>query len=58
MAEQQQLLDGPTFIAKCLAQQQIQYIFGIVGVPITPIAVAAQKEGIKFFGFRYFLLLH
>jgi 2-hydroxyacyl-CoA lyase 1 len=45
-------MDGPTFIAKTLKQQGIEIIFGIVGVPITPIAEAAQKEGIKFYGFR------
>lgn len=45
-------MDGPTFIAKALKQQGIEYIFGIVGVPVTPVAEAAQKEGIKFYGFR------
>lgn len=46
-------VDGPTFIAKTLKQQGIEIIFGIVGVPITPIAEAAQREGIKFYGFRF-----
>ncbi|MGE5595551.1 MAG: thiamine pyrophosphate-binding protein, partial [Hyphomicrobiales bacterium] len=45
-------IDGATIIARSLKQQGIEYMFGIIGVPVVPIAYAAQKEGIKFFGFR------
>lgn len=43
---------GAQIIAKALKQQGVEYMFGIVGIPVIPIAAAAQREGIKFFGFR------
>uniref|UniRef100_A0A8D2LF80 2-hydroxyacyl-CoA lyase 1 n=1 Tax=Varanus komodoensis TaxID=61221 RepID=A0A8D2LF80_VARKO len=32
--------------------QNIQYMFGIVGIPVTELAIAAQASGIKFIGMR------
>src|SRR5438105_5625022 len=46
-------VDGATLIARSLKQQGIEYMFGIVGVPVVPIAFAAQREGIKYFGMRH-----
>ncbi|KAA0239254.1 oxalyl-CoA decarboxylase [bacterium] len=45
-------IDGATIIARSLKQQGVEYMFGVVGVPVIPIAFAAQREGIKYFGFR------
>eukprot|EP01111_Echinosteliopsis_oligospora_P017180 TRINITY_DN7365_c0_g1_i1.p1 TRINITY_DN7365_c0_g1~~TRINITY_DN7365_c0_g1_i1.p1 ORF type:complete len:552 (+),score=172.41 TRINITY_DN7365_c0_g1_i1:97-1752(+) len=45
-------MEGAEYIAKCLKQQGVKDIFGIVGVPITPIADACQSLGIHFYGFR------
>ncbi|HLZ72072.1 MAG TPA: oxalyl-CoA decarboxylase [Dehalococcoidia bacterium] len=45
-------IDGATLIARELKKQGVQYMFGIVGIPVVPIAFAAQREGIKFFGMR------
>ena len=45
-------IDGATIIARALKQQGVQYMFGVIGVPVIPIAYAAQKEGIQFYGFR------
>ena len=45
-------VDGATLIARSLKQQGIDYLFGIVGFPVAPIAVAAQKEGIAYIGMR------
>ena len=45
-------LTGAQIIAKSLRQQGVEYMFGIVGIPVIPIAVHAQREGIRFFGFR------
>ncbi|MBE7520122.1 MAG: oxalyl-CoA decarboxylase [Thermoflexaceae bacterium] len=45
-------IDGATIIARSLRQQGVEYMFGVVGVPVIPIAFAAQREGIKYFGFR------
>ena len=39
-------VDGATLIARSLKQQGIDHLFGIVGFPVVPIAVAAQKEGV------------
>src|SRR5688572_25796047 len=45
-------LDGATIIARSLKQQGVDYMFGIVGFPVFGIARAAQREGIRYFGFR------
>ncbi|MGH6778370.1 MAG: thiamine pyrophosphate-binding protein, partial [Bradyrhizobium sp.] len=45
-------IDGATLIARSLKQQGINHLFGVVGFPITPIAAAAQKEGIAYLGMR------
>ena len=44
--------NGATLIARSLKQQGVDYMFGIVGFPVVPIAVAAQKAGITFIGMR------
>jgi 2-hydroxyacyl-CoA lyase 1 len=46
-------IDGATLIARSLKQQGVDYMFGIVGVPVIPIAFAAQREGIKYYGMRH-----
>jgi 2-hydroxyacyl-CoA lyase 1 len=46
-------VDGATLVAKALKQQGVEYVFGIVGIPVTTIAGACQKEGIKFYGVRH-----
>jgi 2-hydroxyacyl-CoA lyase 1 len=45
-------ISGATIIARSLKQQGVDYMFGIVGVPVIPIAIMAQREGIKYYGFR------
>jgi 2-hydroxyacyl-CoA lyase 1 len=45
-------LDGATLIARSLKQQGVDYMFGVVGFPVVPVAIAAQREGIRYFGFR------
>jgi 2-hydroxyacyl-CoA lyase 1 len=39
-------------IARALRQQGVDLMFGVVGFPVVPIAMAAQREGIRYFGFR------
>jgi 2-hydroxyacyl-CoA lyase 1 len=46
-------IDGATLIARTLKQHGVDYMFGIVGVPVVPIAFAAQREGIKYIGMRH-----
>ena len=45
-------IDGATLIARSLKQQGINHLFGVVGFPVTAVAVAAQKEGVAFLGMR------
>ncbi len=45
-------IDGATLIARSLKQQGIDHLFGVVGFPVTPIAAAAQKEGVAYIGMR------
>jgi 2-hydroxyacyl-CoA lyase 1 len=46
-------ISGAQFIARSLKQHGIEYMFGIVGVPVIPVAFAAQREGIKYYGMRH-----
>lgn len=43
---------GATIMAESLKQQGVDYMFGIVGFPVVPIAAAAQKAGITYIGMR------
>ena len=43
---------GASIIARSLKQQGVEYMFGVVGFPVVPIAIAAQREGIRYLGFR------
>src|SRR5690348_2882626 len=45
-------VDGATLIARSLKKQGIDHLFGVVGFPVTPIAAAAQKEGVAYIGMR------
>lgn len=43
---------GAQLIAESLKAQKVEYMFGIVGVPIIEVAMAAQAAGIKYVGMR------
>ncbi|XP_072535496.1 2-hydroxyacyl-CoA lyase 1 [Salminus brasiliensis] len=43
---------GAQIIAEALKSQNVEYMFGIVGVPIIEVAMAAQAAGIKYVGMR------
>src|SRR6266850_5166919 len=45
-------VDGATLIARSLKRQGVQFMFGIVGFPVNPVAAAAQKEGLTYVGMR------
>ena len=45
-------IDGATLMARSLKQQGVEYMFGMVGFPVGPIAEAAQKAGIPYIGMR------
>ncbi len=46
-------VDGATLIARSLKQHGVDYMFGIVGVPVVPIAFQAQRAGIQYIGMRH-----
>jgi 2-hydroxyacyl-CoA lyase 1 len=45
-------LSGSQVIARSLKEQGVEYIFGIVGIPVMDIATAAQEVGIRYIGCR------
>ena len=46
-------IDGQTIIARALKQQGVNSMFGVVGIPVSGIASAAQKEGLTYIGMRH-----
>lgn len=45
-------LTGAEIMARELKKHGVEYMFGIVGFPVQPIAKAAQEVGIKYVGMR------
>ncbi|XP_045713085.1 2-hydroxyacyl-CoA lyase 1 isoform X2 [Phyllostomus hastatus] len=45
-------VSGATVIAQALKTQDVKYMFGVVGFPVTEIAIAAQQLGIRYVGMR------
>ncbi|MEZ4501324.1 MAG: oxalyl-CoA decarboxylase [Dehalococcoidia bacterium] len=46
-------IDGATIIARSLKTQGVTSMYGVVGIPVTTIASAAQREGIRYIGTRH-----
>ena len=45
-------IKGADLLAKSLKEQGVQFMFGVVGFPVGPIATAAQKVGLPYIGMR------
>nr|XP_013217238.1 2-hydroxyacyl-CoA lyase 1 [Ictidomys tridecemlineatus] len=45
-------VSGAKVIAQALKTQNVEYMFGVVGIPVTEIAIAAQELGIRYIGMR------
>ena len=45
-------VEGCHVLCKALVKQGVKYMFGVVGIPVIEIALAAQSGGIKYFGMR------
>lgn len=45
-------VSGAAVLARALKAQDVKYMFGIVGIPVTEIAIAAQQLGIRYVGMR------
>ena len=43
---------GATVIAHALKEQGVEYVFGVVGIPIMEVAVALQDVGVRYVGMR------
>ncbi|XP_072029876.1 2-hydroxyacyl-CoA lyase 1-like [Amphiura filiformis] len=50
--EEADRIDGASVLSQALKTQGVEYVFGIVGVPIVEVAIALQVHGIKFIGMR------
>ncbi|XP_003222229.1 2-hydroxyacyl-CoA lyase 1 [Anolis carolinensis] len=50
--EESERITGAQVIAEALKKQNVEYMFGIVGIPVIEVAVAAQASGIKYIGMR------
>src|SRR5882724_10048219 len=48
-----ELTDGFHLVIDALKANDIDTIFGLVGIPITDLARLAQGEGMRFIGFRH-----
>lgn len=46
------MLDGAKVLVDSLRRQGVEYMFGVVGVPVFEVSMAAQQAGIKFIGMR------
>ncbi len=46
-------INGESIITKALKQQGVMSMYGVVGIPVTGIAQAAQREGIRYIGMRH-----
>ena len=53
MSDQLQMTDGMHIIVEALKQNNIDTIYGVVGIPVTDMARHAQAEGIRYIGFRH-----
>ncbi len=45
-------ISGARLLARSLKQQGVEYVFGVVGFPITEFAADLQSEGVQYFGMR------
>lgn len=52
-SEAPQLISGMEVVVEALKQNNVDTIYGVVGIPVTDLARYAQKEGIRYIGFRH-----
>ena len=45
-------VSGSTLMAEALKQQGVEWVFGVVGIPVTGLAPALQDAGIGYIGMR------
>ena len=52
MDTEEELVDGASVVAESLRRQGVEYVFGVVGIPIVELAMAMQDVGVRFVGMR------
>lgn len=52
-SDQTNLTDGMRIMVEAMKRNNIDTIYGIVGIPVTDLARYAQAEGIRYIGFRH-----
>ncbi|XP_075165676.1 2-hydroxyacyl-CoA lyase [Haematobia irritans] len=45
-------IEVPQIIAESLVQQGVEYVFGIIGIPVVELSMAFQAAGLKYIGMR------
>ena len=45
-------VEGFRILARCLKHHGVEYMFGVVGIPVMEVAMAAQEVGIHYVGMR------
>ena len=50
--EHNEVLQGCEVIAQSLRDQGIQYVFGVVGIPVIELGIALQSAGVHYIGMR------
>jgi len=53
MSDENALTDGMHIIVDALKKNNIECIYGVVGIPVTDMARHAQAKGIRYIGFRH-----
>ncbi|VVC26155.1 Thiamine pyrophosphate enzyme, N-terminal TPP-binding domain,Thiamine pyrophosphate enzyme, C-terminal [Cinara cedri] len=52
MSDEVEDTDGNAILAQSLKHQGIEYVFGIVGIPVIELSMAMQQAGLKYVGMR------
>lgn len=53
VVNEEDLTNGIRMMVRALKENGIDTIYGIVGIPVSAVAFWAQKEGLKYYGFRF-----
>ena len=52
MSEEGELVEGCSVLAEAVRAQGVEYVFGIVGIPVMEVGIALQTVGIHYIGMR------
>lgn len=50
--EKEETISGATLVAESLKRQGVEWVFGVVGIPIMEVGFALQAVGIRYVGMR------